>query len=97
MGLFPDFTAENCIPLGQLSLGLAEAIDRYSNITGEADAEAREKIIQELQALAESVQSELPCDEAVKVLQEIIENIRIQKSLPRRGTFMWTASVKAFG
>ncbi|HHX94609.1 MAG TPA: hypothetical protein GX691_02115, partial [Clostridia bacterium] len=85
LGLFPDFTAENCIPLGQLSLGLAEAIDRYSNITGEADAEAREKIIQELQALAESVQSELPCDEAVKVLQEIIENIRIQKSLPRPG------------
>ena len=43
LGLFPTFTAENCIPLGQL-LGLAEAIDRYSNITGEADAEARKRL-----------------------------------------------------
>lgn len=85
LGLFPDFTVENRLPLDQLALGLAEAVDRYSNIKSEADAEAREKIVQELHLIAESINSELPCDEAVKVIQDITENIRIQRSRPKPG------------
>jgi len=85
LSLFPDVTADNCLPLDLLANGLAEAVSRYSNVTSEVDAEAREKIVQELQVIADSINTCLPLDEAIKIIEDILGNIRIQRSRPCPG------------
>lgn len=79
----PDSSGQ--LVCGEFLKGIAGLMDDYARISDEADAEAKQVIIEELSTIANNAGESTSLEEAVLQVQTLLEGARIQRLSPKPG------------
>lgn len=85
MGQLPDTQSTHPINYARFTKALVQIIEEFAYEADPLDKEAKYKIIEDLQTLADSANEDIRVEDAILRLTELIEPLRIGSSIPKPG------------
>lgn len=90
MGQLPDTQSTHPINYARFTKALVQIIEEFAYEADPLDKEAKYKIIEDLQTLADSANEDIRVEDAILRLTELIEPLRIGSSIPKPGKIHMT-------